>query len=307
MRVKARLRTLAIRALAESMEVKTMVHLARRIFGASYDLHDRTGFPRSVAIPNRTAAGQIVTDVAQANLFLDFVSRLMSLERVGMAGRKYRIPRLQSIVTEILDTGYRFDKETGTFVEDSSIRTTRNWGVLRAGETRIMAFLGLDVCDNSELVRAHGKDRMERIYRNLRNMAVESAERRNGRLWGWEGDGGIIAFTFEEENQRAVHTGLEILHELFLYNMFTCPLPEGLHVRLVIHNGHAEYHSDGRELKGDTVKHMWDIDTRFGEPDALIVSAAVLPSVRPELSRKFESVATGTSEHLFRYIVRFGQ
>jgi len=305
MRVKARLRTLAIRALAESMEVKTMVHLARRIFGASYDLHERTGFPRSVAIPNKTAASQIVADVTQANLFLDFVARLLSLERVGMAGRKYRIPRLNAIVSEILDTGYQFDQESGSFVEDSSIRTTRNWGILRDGESRIMAFLGIDVSGNSDLVRAHGKDKMERLYAYLRNLATESVERRNGRLWAWEGDGGVFAFTFEEENQRAVHSALEILHEMFLYNLFACPVPEGLHVRLVIHNGLAEYRSDGAELKGDTVKHMWDIDTRYGEADALIVTAAVLPSLVPEISHRFEPVGTGTSEQLHRYSVRF--
>jgi len=304
MRLKARLRTLAIRALAESMDVKTMVHLARRMFGASYDLHDRTGFPTSVAIPNRTAASQIVSDVADENLFLDFVARLMSLERLGMAGRKYKIPRLNSIVAEILDTGYHYDSESGTFVEDTNIRTTRNWGVLREGESRTMAFLGIDVSGNSELVRVHGKEPMERIYLSLRNMAVESAERRNGRLWGWEGDGGVFAFTFEEEITRAVHTGLEILHELFVYNLFSCPLPGGLHARLVVHNGPAEYRSDGTELKGDTLKDMWDIDSRFGEPDALVVSPAILPSLASEISQRFESVGKG-SKQVYRYSLRF--
>ena len=226
MRVKARLRTLAIRALAESMEVKTMVHVARRIFG-NYDLYERTGFPQSVPIPNRTAASQIVADVEETNLFLDFVGLLMSLERVGMAGRKYKIPRLNNIVTEILDTGYRYESESGTFVEDRAIRTTRNWGVLHEGETYLMSFLGVDVSGNSDLVRTHGQASMQGIYQTLRQMVTESVERRNGRLWGWEGDGGLFAFTFEEENERAVHSGVELLHELYLYNLRGFGLPCG--------------------------------------------------------------------------------
>ena len=55
MRVKAGVRTLAQRALCESMDVKTMVHLVRRLL-PSYDLCERNGFPLAVPIPNRTAA-----------------------------------------------------------------------------------------------------------------------------------------------------------------------------------------------------------------------------------------------------------
>ena len=304
MRVKGRLRTLATRALTESMEVKTMVHVARRMFG-NYDLHERTGFPQSVPIPNRTAASQIITDVAETDLFLEFVSLLMSLERVGMAGRKYKIPRLNTIVTEILDTGYRYDSGSGTFVEDRAIRTTRNWGVLREGESYVMAFLGVDVAGNSELVRRHGQGSMQRIYQTLRQIATESVERRNGRLWGWEGDGGLFAFTFEEENQRAVHSAVEVLHELFLYNLVSCPLPEGLHVRLTIHNGPCEYRSDGTELKVDTVKRLWDIDSKYGQQDSLTISAAILPSLDHSLSSRFEGIHTSSGENLYAYSVRF--
>lgn len=305
MRVKARLRTLAIRALAESMEIKTMVHLARRFFGAAYDLNERTGFPHSVPIPNRTAASQIVDDVVEKDLFLDFVSNLIYLERLGMAGRKYRIPRLSAIISEIVDTGYHFDHASGTFFEDHSVRVTRNWGVLREGETHIMAFLGVDVSGNSELVRAHGNEMMSSIYRTLRSMLTTIVERRNGRLWGWEGDGGLFAFTFEEENQRAVHSAVEALHELFLYNLVSCPLPGGLHVRFTVHNGPCEYRSDGTELKSDTVKRLWDIDDRYGQADSVVISAAVLPSLDHTLSHTFTAVKAGSAERLHRYCLRF--
>ena len=153
MRVKARVRTLANRALAESMDVKTMVHLARRLFGR-YDLHERTGFPSSVPIPNRNAAKQIVDDVIESGRFLDFVALLIDVERLGMEGRKYRFPRLHAIVNEILETGYRYDGDSRSFAEDTGIRTTRNWGVLKKGETYVMAFLAVDVVGELR-ARAH--------------------------------------------------------------------------------------------------------------------------------------------------------
>lgn len=304
MRVKARARTLASRALAESMDVKTMVHLARRLFG-NYDLHERTGFPTSVPIPNRTASRQIVDDLADSNRFLDFVALLIEIERLGMEGRKYRFPRLQAIVNEILETGYRFDTETRTFVEDTTIRTTRNWGVLKTGETYIMAFLGVDVVGNSALVREHGREAMSELYGALRMLVSEACETRNGRLWGWEGDGGIAAFTFEEQNQRATLSGIEILNELLIYNLTECPLDGGLHVRLTVHNGPCAYGETGAELKVDTIKRIWEIDSRHGQTDTLIVTDSVYPSLERVVASRLSPLGVARDQDFYTYAVRF--
>jgi hypothetical protein len=304
MRIRARVRTLAVRALAESMDVKTMIHVVRRILG-NYDLHERTGFPRSVPIPNRTAAAQVVDDVVAEGMFLEFVSLLMNLERVGLAGRKYKIARLESIVTEILEIGYRYDAGSRTFVEDTAIRTTRNWGVLKPGETHTMAFLGVDVAGNSRLVRAHGTEAMSRVYERLRTLATTSAEKRNGRLWSWEGDGGVLAFTFEEQNQRSVLAGIELLSEVFLYNLAGCPVRDGVHVRLTVHNGPCDYAEDGTELESDTVKNLWEIDGRFGRPDTLVLSHSVYPSLESAVASRFSRLETPEGDRFHYYSLRF--
>lgn len=286
------------------MDVKTMVHVARRLFG-SYDLHERTGFPASVPIPNRNAARQIIDDLSEAGLFLDFAAMLLEVERLGMEGRKYRFPRLQAILRELYETGYCYDHQTRTFIEDSSIRTTRNWGVLREGETYVMAFLGVDVVGNSDLVRQHGQAAMSDLYRTLRSMVARSATRRNGRLWGWEGDGGIVAFTFEEQNLRATLTGMELLGELLIYNLVECPLSDGLHVRVTVHNGPCEYTDSGAELKSDTLKRLWEIDTQHGMPDTMIVTDTVYPSLDRVAAAGLTPVDVAEDQRFYSYSVRF--
>jgi len=304
MRVKARVRTLANRALAESMDVKTMVHLARRLFGR-YDLHERTGFPSSVPIPNRNAAKQIVDDVIESGRFLDFVALLIDVERMGMEGRKYRFPRLQAIVHEILETGYRYDGDSRSFAEDTGIRTTRNWGVLKKGETYVMAFLAVDVVGNSELVRTYGQATMAELYRSLRGIVSTVAERRNGRLWGWEGDGGVVAFTFEEHNQRATLAGMEILNELFLYNLTECPIDAGLHARVTVHNGPCRYNDDGSELNVDAITRAWEIDSRHGVADTMVVTDAVYPNLERLVADRLNTLKVARDQRFHTYAVRF--
>ena len=305
MKIKARLRTLAAKALSESVDVKTMVHLSRRLLG-NYDLHERTGFPSSVPIPNQTAARQIVNDIVSRDLFLQFVALMMESERLGMGGHKHRFIRLNTIINELLDLGYQYDEETRTFVEDTSIRTTRNWGVLRSGETYVMAFLGVDVAGNSKLVKRYGSRQMSDIYRSVRQMVSRCAEHHNGRLWGWEGDGGVAAFTFEEQNLRATLAGMQMINELFVYNLTQSALADGLHLRLVVHNGPCEYAEDGSELKSDTVKRLWEIDARYGLPDTLVVSDSVAPSLERTLIERFEPLQAARDQNYHSYAVRWG-
>jgi hypothetical protein len=305
MRIRARLRTLASRALSETIDVNTMIHMTRRLLG-NYDLHQRTGFPTSVPIPNKTAARQLVDDIAEGGLFLKFVELLLEVERLGMMGHKYRFSRLPDIIRELRDMGYVFDKETRTFVEDTAVLTTRNWGVLKPGESYIMAFLGVDVAGNSKLVKAHGSKFMSVIYAWVREMVSRCAQKRNGRLWGWEGDGGIVAFTFEEQNLRATLSAIEMLNELFVYNVSECPLEGGLHLRITVHNGPCEYAENGSELKADTIKRLWDIDTKFGEEDTLIVTDTVTPSLDSTLLARFEPLEVARDQTYYTYAVRLG-
>ncbi len=303
MRIKARLRTLAGRALSEMMDVRSMVHLARRLFG-SYDLYERTGFPSSVPIPNRDAARQIVDDVIEAGLLLDFAALLVELERVGSEGRARRSSPLQAIVQEILERGYYFDEQSRSFVEDTDIRTTRNWGVLREGESYILTFLGIDVAGNSELVREYGQQAMSPLYRSLKALITSLSEKRNGRLWVWEGDGGIVAFTSEEQKLRATLTGIELLNELFIYNHTECPLDGGLHIRVTVHQGPCEYGETGAELSSDTVKRMLQIDARYGVPDTMIVTDSVYPSLERIVASALEPLPIADDQKYHTYSVR---
>jgi class 3 adenylate cyclase len=304
MRIKARLRTLATRALYETMDVRSMIHLARRLFG-SYDLYERTGFPLSVPIPNRDAARQIVDDVIEAGLLLDFASLLVELERLGAEGRSRRSSPLQAIVREILEEGYYFDEQSRSFVEDTDIRTTRNWGVLRDGESYIFTFLGIDVVGNSDLVREHGPDAMGPLYRWLRRLITNLSEKRNGRLWVWEGDGGIVAFASEEQNLRATLTGIELLNELLIYNLTECPLDDGLHVRIIVHQGPCEYGESGAELTSDTIKRIRQIDVLHGAPDTMIVTDSVYPSLERVVASALRPIHIADDQKYHTYSVGF--
>ena len=271
-RISSALISTSVRALAQSMTTNTMVALARRIF-PDYDLYARSGFPRSIAIPNNDAARQIVRDIVQADSFLDFVLLLVEIGDQGLMGRKYAIPYMREIISGVYDLGFLYDSANGMFVENSEQSITRNWGALRQGQEYTFCFMRLDIAGNSVIVRENSPEAVRETYDTLRDLTQKAVLRRNGRIWGWDGDGGLATFFFGNKNQSAVMAGREVLHELFFYNRIACPLTKPFQVRVAVHTGTFDYSPDEEELKAsETIKRVMDIEANYTKPGTMTVS-----------------------------------
>lgn len=296
-----------VRALTQSMDVKTMVKVARRL-DRSYDIHARTGTRKSLSVPNKDAARQIVEDMARDGNLLPFVELLVDIHRNGFVGRSYRIPRVQEIINELRTDGYLFDPINARFYEDVQQRKTKNWGVLLEGERYHLGFLAIDVKDNSELVRRYGTETMDGVYVSLRRLIERALDKRNGRLWYWEGDGGLVAFHTGVVARSAVETGMEILHELILYNAMWNPLDDPIQLRLAVNTGQISYHNDPVTVRSaPPVVHAQELESNHTEPNTLSVSATTFPSLDALLQRCFQRNGNAADAQIPLYRPSFEQ
>ncbi|ADK82873.1 nucleotidyl cyclase domain-containing protein [Sediminispirochaeta smaragdinae] len=263
------------KALAQSMTTKTMVVLAKKVF-PNYDLYARTGFPSSMPIPNKEAARQIVHDMVKADRFLDFVLLLVEIGDKGLMGRRYTVPYMRDIISGVFELGYLYDTTNQLFVENPQYSITRNWGALKTAKEYTLTFLRIDIVGNSVIVRENQEEQVGAAYEALREICQNAVLKRNGRIWSWEGDGGLATFFFNNKNQSAVMAGREILHELFFYNKISCPLKSPLNIRVAIHSGPFDYTPDEEELKScETIKRIMDIESRMTLPDSMTISSVV--------------------------------
>jgi class 3 adenylate cyclase len=304
MRVSGWLLHLANRALAESMDVRSMIHLARR-FIRNYDLYERMGFSRNMSIPNKDAARQIVSDMKESELMLEFVSTLIKIHEVGLGGRKYRVPYLGEMVAEIRKTGLIYDKHTNMFYEDPRVMQTMNWGVLRENEEYIFTFLRIDIVGNSTLVRQHPEKVIKKAYADLRKIVQSSIIKRNGRIWNWEGDGGLVAFYLSNKNIHAVISAMEILHELHIYNMVHLVLNNPLRVRMAVHSGLCQFKHNFEDIKSDTIKKIMYLESTCTKPDSISVSSAVYQMLNQTMVEQLRQVKSDTELPYYCYELRW--
>ena len=308
MRIPSSIITLATKALSESMDVNVMTHMAKDIIDG-YDLYERTGFRESMVVPQRDAARQIVNDMVREGVFFQLIITLIQFHTTGYKGRVYPISYLKDIVRVLNDEcGYIYDAENRIFVEDPAVRRTRNWGAFLEGHDYILSFLRLDIVGNSQLVRKYPEKLIQATYGDLRTIVTSAIDRRNGRIWNWEGDGGLIAFYFANKSLLATLSGMEILNELFIYNSLHCKLGEPIRVRAAVNTGLCMYTEDLEELmKNDVVKETVTIESKYTKPDTMTISNTVSSKLDASLLAAFTPVTTDARTKLHAYGITLEQ
>jgi len=300
LRIGARLERYIVDALSHSMTVHVMERLASRII-PNYNLHERIGFPETVPVPQRDAAEQVVLDMKAEGYVPRFTELLIEVNQNGLMGRRIPIRFLQRIINEIEEMGYLYNQEYRIFMEGGQGARTPGWGILRQGQTYDLSFVKMDIVGNTKLVRKYPRSTIAKTYNWLKQTAGRIAENRNGRLWCWEGDGGLAAFNFNDKNIQATLAGIELLHELSLYNTFECPLKTPLEVRVAVHTGPCQYLEVTDDIQSATLRQLDAIESRYTEPNGLAVSPGVYFDLGTKLEKYFVPFRVSNEQFVYRY------
>lgn len=300
MKVPARLASLFVSALSQSMSVDLMVKIARTVI-PNYDVRERSGFPSNIAMPRADVARHILKDLTREGYFLKLIEALIDITAYGDMGREVRIPLLSRIVSEVEDQGYSYSREKGVFIEAGQGTRTMGWGTLREGRSYEFALLRVDIAGSSELVRRYPKTLIAAVYGTLTDLVTRVVERRDGRIWTWEGDGGLAAFYFKEKTIQATLCGMEIVHEILLLNLLSAALPEPLRVKLAVHAGPCRFMVSVKESGGETIRRVEMLESAYTAPGSLTVSPGVFTDLGSKLSPLFVAVPGPDNGSVYRY------
>jgi hypothetical protein len=296
----AALENLVVRALSHSLSAEIMIKIARRLI-PGYDIYERSGYPSNIPIPRADAARQIFSDIMDDGLLLRLIEMLIDVHYNELLGREMRIQFLDKIIAEVEAQGYRYNQSQKIFVEAERREKTMGWGTLQEGSTYEFALLRADIVGNSKLLRNAPQEMVKGYFDLVRELIKRSAEKRDGRIWSWEGDGGVAAFYFQDKNIHAVLCGMEIIHELFLFNLLQSRLAEPLAVRLAVHAGPCKFSSSEKDSASETVRRVEFIESRFTRPNSLTVSPGIFTDLGGKLSQLFGPIEGPENSPLYRY------
>jgi len=262
-----------------------------------YDIYKTSGYREGQPIPLQDAAERITTDMVERGLYVDFVETLVQIDSKGYMGKRYSLRGLDDVLTDLLNSGYSFDKTTGSFFENQEMQVTRNWGRLLDGDERQMAVLRLDIAGNSILVKENQKTLIDKAYGDMRKFVTRAVVSRLGRLWTWEGDGALAVFMLGDFTRWSIYAGIEILNEMFIYNKVDNPLNSAINLRLSVHSGPIVYSkSEAQCLKTDTVRKAIKLESQAAVPNSLVISDTLAVAQDQALLDVFSNVKSVSTE-----------
>ncbi|TFG85368.1 MAG: hypothetical protein E4H20_00470 [Spirochaetales bacterium] len=303
MRIKSPVVLNITRTLYLSLGMEMSLRLARTLI-QGYEINKRMGFPPSVPVPVQDAVNRIVVDLLEAGLFLELVEWLVRVDRHGSMGKQYPIAGMDEIIKGMEAEGYQLDPESELFYEDSRRHKTPGWGRLRIGVEYPVTLLHVDIVRNSSLVRTNDTTDIERAYEDFRGLVSRIVEKRRGRLWFWEGDGGLVAFHYGHPTMSAVLCGMELLNDLCIYNLAENALDRDIQVRAAAHAGYVRYSEDYAELaRNELVKEVTEIEETYTRPDSLSVSATITPHIDAIIKDRFVLLESDCPWQIISYAI----
>jgi hypoxanthine phosphoribosyltransferase len=114
-------------------------------------------------------------------------------------------------------------------------------------------------------------------------------ELQNGRVWSWQGDGGLCAFLDDDEKKvdHAVQCGIDIVQGLSQFNRKS-KLEGDIRVRVAVDLGQATWRENTGLFHSNAINFVSHLESRT-TPDSIAISGVVRQNCSNELQRLFRS------------------
>ena len=254
------------------------------ILYSSYNSHDIAGEGNHITFSSGRAASVLVEYTNSKKKTFDLIKLLIELDESTLSGKAVEIAGLEAYLNKLAKIGIYYDFQKRKLHHSKKDKENFvNWGSLKDGKVYSFSVLSLDIVGNSKLVKKNGTLKMEKVYFHLRKFIEQKVYAYDGRIWSFAGDGGLIAFTFKGNVQRAVLCALDIQSSIFVFNIRSdVPINDNIELRMGLDTGKFRFSMDTGHIVADTINYAAHLEKLGTSPGEISVSSRV----KKELPRK---------------------
>ncbi len=254
-----------------------------------FDLHSLADKTVNMTIGARRAATILVEHMESTGKTADMIKLFAELDNNLILGKTLQLEGYDYFLQQFTQSGYFYDfkkRKVLPIKNDSS--ELPNWGSLKDGKTYPVTIISVDIVGNSELVKKNGTKTMKKVYTNLWGFLKQHLALTDGRIWSWAGDGGILAFAFKNQVERAVRFAVEVQRTITLFNMDRAnPISDDIELRLGIHAGKVTYHSDSGQIISEVINLAAHLEKQKTVPGSISITEEVYCGLAPKLQAIF--------------------
>jgi hypothetical protein len=268
----------------------------------SINLNKLTGYSENLSIPKEEAAKQVVEYFFKTNRLVQLLDLMILTTRIGFKGEGVIFSNIKKILFEMKESGYSYNPDLEKFVAFEKDNKRNDWGFLKEGAAYTFCFVSVDICDNSKLFNRHETSLIRQTYNNFKNFIKSIIEKRDGRIWNWEGDGGLAAFHIKDFVKDGVLSSIDILSAMPIFNATSNFINEDILIRIGINSGEAEFKNDIMMIDSDAIEKTKLIEKKHTYPMTISITPNTFQYLDSTIKSQFSN-ETINNENI--YILKF--
>ncbi len=277
-----------IELLASNLKTAQIEEMGRLIFG-KFDVHTYLQASRHITIQPRRAAEALLQNCRSEDCYQKLIHLLVETDGSQLMGRQVSLDGIERLLENLTKLGVVYDFDKRRVISAKTDRSElANWGSLRDGRSYDVTVCSIDIVDNSKLVKQHGRRKVQKLYFGFRQLLTEKLKKYNGRIWTWNGDGGLVAFTFKEHEVRAVQFALELQKTLPVFNS----VPEKgidaeVSLRIGLDAGKLRFATNTGAIVSEIINFAAHLEKQVTPEGHVAVSDTVFAQLPPKLGAAF--------------------
>lgn len=279
-----------IELLRKSFTFKDLETIGQDILG-KYSTHDLEGISHTVSISPANAAKRLVSE-CRKHKKLDFlIVTLVQLDGNYLNDRIVKVANLENLLYHIAQSGSFYDYKRRKFIDiGKDKKLLVNWGALRDGKEYTLTVASVDIAGNSKLVEKYGSSVMEKAYNMLWDYIRQKLAPYDGRIWSWQGDGGLLAFPESQDPNLSVASCIEMILALPIYNLRPDnPIESDIVLRIALDRGPIKFFQDTGRIVSQSINYAAHLEKHGTSPGGISISDEIYNKLTPRLKKTFPS------------------
>lgn len=282
-----------IEMLSKSFTFNDLEQIGKDLFGRKYNTHELEGISKTLSISPTNAARRLVSECSERKKIETLVITLVQMEGNYLNDKIVKIRNLENLLYHQAQYGIVYDYKQRKFLAVKSDPTlVTNWGVLRDKKDYTLTVGSVDICKNSMLVKKHGSSTMETVYKRLLEFIRTTLYPYDGRVWSWQGDGGLIAFPKKQKVDLSISCCMNILLTLPVFNLHPDhPIADPIQLRIGVDRGTINFFADTGRIVSETINYAAHLEKSNTDPWGISISDSVYKEINPKIRKHFATKA----------------
>jgi class 3 adenylate cyclase len=251
--------------------------------------HSSLGIHNHVTVSSRKAAAALIEECSENRCEEDLLKFIIEIDGEKLLGKRVEFSGLENFMNALARIGYIYDPKKRKLKRiREQLEEMPNWGALKSGKEYEVSVASLDIVGSSELVKQHGQKKMEKLYYMFWNLLRRLLSVYDGRIWSWQGDGGLAAFALKRHHERAVLFAMELQQLMKVFNVNPRkPIADEIELRIGLDAGPVKYMNDPGQIISDTINYAAHLEKSFTDPGGITISKELLDALPESMLRNF--------------------